>query len=175
MKSHRIAVPRRRLRRNMRLHTPLSGLAHFYPTSGASTKLRHVEEAFRRTENFLFRSPDSVLEYFRLRIGSLDREVFEVAYLDAQNRLIACDREFVGTLTQTSVYPREIVKAALRYNAAAVVVAHNHPSGEPTPSRADEALTQALKAALCLVDVRLLDHLIATESRSVSMAQMALL
>src|SRR6476620_11314065 len=87
-------------------------------------------------------------------------KLFVCVFLDAQYRLIACEEMFRGTLAQTSVYPREVVKAALKHNAAAVIFAHNHPSGVAEPSRADELLTQALKQALALVDVRTLDHLV---------------
>ncbi len=105
-------------------------------------------------------SPQQVRDYLRLRLGSLAHEVFVVLLLDAQNRLIEAVEAFRGTLTQTSVYPREIVKTALAYNAAAVIFAHNHPSGVAEPSRADDLLTRQLKQALELVDVRVLDHFI---------------
>jgi DNA repair protein RadC len=101
--------------------------------------------------------------------------VFAVLFLDAQNRLIAMDELFRGTLTQTSVYPREVVLRALRHEAASVVLAHNHPSGTVQPSRADEALTQTLKAALALVDVRVLDHVIVAPGGALSMAEKGLL
>lgn len=104
--------------------------------------------------------PATVRDYLRLRLASLDHEVFMVLLLDAQNRLIDGIELFRGTLTQTSVYPREIVKLALTANAAAVVFAHNHPSGVAEPSTADEALTRSIKSALALVDVRVLDHFI---------------
>ena len=105
-------------------------------------------------------SPGVVRNYLRLRLGPLPHEVFMVLLLDAQNRLIDCVELFRGTLTQTSVYPREVVKLALARNAAAAIFAHNHPSGVAEPSRADEVLTQTLKQALALVDVRVLDHFI---------------
>ena len=105
-------------------------------------------------------SPQQVRDYLRLRLGGLAHEVFMALLLDAQNRLIEPAELFRGTLTQTSVYPREIVKTALAYNAAAVIFAHNHPSGVAEPSRADELLTRQLKQALELVDVRVLDHFI---------------
>jgi DNA repair protein RadC len=105
-------------------------------------------------------SPRSVRDWLRLRLSGLPHEVFMVLLLDAQNRLIAAEELFRGTLTQTSVHPREVVKLALAHNAAGALLAHNHPSGVAEPSRADEALTQALKQALALVDVRLLDHFI---------------
>jgi DNA repair protein RadC len=104
--------------------------------------------------------PREVRDYLRLRLAALPYEVFMVLLLDAQNRLIRAQEAFRGTLTQTSVYPREIVKLALAHNAAAVILAHNHPSGVAEPSRADELLTATLKQALALVDVKVLDHFI---------------
>jgi DNA repair protein RadC len=105
----------------------------------------------------------------------LPHEIFVVLFLDSQHRLIAADEMFRGTLAQTSVYPREIVKAALDRNAAAVIFAHNHPSGVAEPSRADELLTQALKQALALVDIRTLDHFVVAGNRVVSFAERGLL
>ena len=105
-------------------------------------------------------SPRAVQDYLRLTLARLPAEVFYVLFLDAQHRLIAAEEMFRGTLTQTSVYPREVVKQALRRNSAAVILAHNHPSGIAEPSRADELLTQALKSALDLVDIKVLDHLV---------------
>ena len=109
--------------------------------------------------------------YLRLRIGGDPCERFSVLYLDAKCRALAYECHFTGTLTQTSVYPRAIVEAALKHRAASVVLAHNHPSGSVTPSRADEALTQTLKAALALVDVSVLDHIIVSGDETLSMAQ----
>lgn len=109
-------------------------------------------------------SPQAVRDYLQLNLAGEEREIFMCLWLDAQNRLIEAERAFVGTLTQTSVYPREIVKTALRLNAAAVIVAHNHPSGVDCPSHADESLTEALQQALSLVDVRVLDHFIVAGS-----------
>ena len=120
-------------------------------------------------------APDDVKDYLRLKLASKPHEVFAVMFLDAQNRVIEFEEMFRGTLTQTSVYPREVVKASLTHNAASVVLAHNHPSGSPTPSRADEMLTQTLKSALALVDVRVLDHLIVTTSEVLSMAERGLM
>lgn len=122
-----------------------------------------------------FAAPDAVTDYLKLLLGGYHYEVFVVLYLDASNRLIDVQELFRGTLTQTSVYPREIVIEALKRRAAAVILAHNHPSGQATPSHADTALTQVVKAALTLVDVRVLDHLIVAGSQSVSMAQMGLM
>ncbi|MBI1892185.1 MAG: DNA repair protein RadC [Burkholderiales bacterium] len=105
-------------------------------------------------------SPQAVKQYLQLLLANRPYESFAVLFLDVKNRLIASEELFRGTLTHTSVYPREIVKAALAHNAAALIFAHNHPSGTPEPSAADRALTQALKQALALVDVRVLDHFI---------------
>lgn len=121
-----------------------------------------------------FNSPGAVRDFMRLHLGAERTELFAVLYLDSQNRAIAFETPFSGTLTQTSVYPREIVRAAIGHNAAAVILAHNHPSGVARPSRADEALTVALKAALALVDVRVLDHFIVTGEGCASMAEMGL-
>ena len=107
-----------------------------------------------------YADPAHVRDYLRLRLAGLPHEVFRVMLLDAQHHLIDDVELFRGTLTQTAVYPREIVKLTLERNAAAVIFAHNHPSGVPEPSRADEQLTQTLKAALALVDVKVLDHFI---------------
>ena len=122
----------------------------------------------------LFSTPQAVRDYLQLQLGSRPHEIFAVLFLDAQHRLIALEELFRGTLTQTSVYPREVVVRALALQAGSVVLAHNHPSGEPRPSRADEALTQTLKAALALVDVRVLDHFIVTSTQAVSMAELGL-
>jgi DNA repair protein RadC len=126
----------------------------------------------RRT---VFDAPDSVKQFLRLQLDGLDHEVFALLFLDAQHRLIAMEELFRGTLTQTSVYPREVVKRALAHGAAAVILAHNHPSGVAEPSRADELLTQALKNALGLIDVRVLDHFVVGGGNAVSMAERGLL
>ena len=120
-------------------------------------------------------SPLAVKHYLQLHLGSRSYEVFAVLFLDSQNRLLTLEELFRGTLTQTSVYPREVVVRALQHQAAAVVLAHNHPSGSVQPSRADEALTQTLKAALALVDVRVLDHVIVGHGQALSMAEQGLL
>jgi DNA repair protein RadC len=123
----------------------------------------------------VFDSPQRVKDYLRMQIGSLGHEVFGVLLLDAQHRLLTFEVLFRGTLTQTSVYPREVVKLALAHHAAAVILAHNHPSGAAEPSRADEFLTQTLKGALQLVDVSVLDHLIVGHDQVVSFAERGLL
>ena len=114
-----------------------------------------VLDARMRTGEVLS-SPNAVRDYLRLKLARLEHEVFVCVFLDAQNRVIAADEMFRGTLTQTSVYPREIVKAALLNNAAGVIFAHNHPSGMAEPSHADELLTKTLKEALAMVDCRVL-------------------
>ena len=119
-------------------------------------------------------TPDAVRDYLRLLLGDRPHEVFAVVFLDAQHRVIDTLEMFRGTLTQTSVYPREVVIEALARNAAAVILAHNHPSGHAEPSPADVALTQTLKFALALVDVRVLDHFIVTRSAVVSLAERGL-
>ena len=119
-------------------------------------------------------TPDAVRDYLRLLLGDRPHEVFAVVFLDAQHRVIDTLEMFRGTLTQTSVYPREVVIEALARNAAAVFLAHNHPSGHAEPSRADVALTQTLKSALALVDVGVLDHFIVTRSAVVSLAEKGL-
>ncbi len=121
-------------------------------------------------------SPGRVRDWLRLKLANLEHEVFMALWLDAQNRLLKADELFSGTLTQTSVYPREVVRAALAHNAAAVILAHNHPSGVGEPSRADEMLTCSLKEALALIDVKLLDHfIVAGNGQPFSFAERGLL
>jgi len=120
-------------------------------------------------------SPRAVRDFLQLSLGGRPHEVFAVIFLDSQNRMLGLEELFRGTLTQTSVYPREVVKTALRYNAAGVIFAHNHPSGVAEPSRADELLTQTLKQALLLVEIKTLDHFIVAGTRTVSFAERGLL
>ncbi len=120
-------------------------------------------------------SPTAVRDYLRLAIGAREHEVFVTLFVDAQHRVIRSEELFRGTLTQTSVYPREIVKAALGANAAAVIFAHNHPSGVAQPSQADELLTRQLREALALVDVKVLDHFIVAGNQCLSFAERGLL
>ncbi|MEF8698584.1 MAG: DNA repair protein RadC [Candidatus Accumulibacter sp. UW26] len=145
-------------------------------------QLQAVLEMARRAlgeemrQGVAFSSPGAVRDYLRLHLAGLQHEVFFALWLDAQNRLIAAEEIFRGTLTQTSVYPREMVKLALRHNAAAVVLAHNHPSGVAEPSRADELLTSELRQALALVEVRVIDHfIVAGQSLPLSFAERGLL
>ena len=123
----------------------------------------------------VFDNPQRVKDYLALQLGGRSQEVFAVLFLDAQHRFVQLEEMFHGTLNQTSVYPREVVKRALALNAAAVVLAHNHPSGVAEPSRADEFLTQTLISALKLVDVRVLDHVVVGAGQAVSMAERGLL
>jgi len=133
-----------------------------------------VVTRLRQPEGYA-QSPRAARELAMLHLGGLDREGFGVMFLDAQNGLIAFEVLFLGTLTQTSVHPREVARAALRHNAAAVILAHNHPSGVPEPSRADKGLTEVLKLALDLLGVGLLDHLVIAGDRFVSFKERGLL
>ncbi len=161
------------------LHTDAEALKRIKGLGGPAKRaeLVAVLELARRAlaqqlkEREVFSSPDAVKHYLQLHLAAKAHEVFAVLFLDAQNRLLAMEELFRGTLTQTSVYPREVVLRALHRQAAAVVLAHNHPSGTVQPSRADEALTQTLKAALALVDVRVLDHVIVAPGQALSMAE----
>lgn len=123
----------------------------------------------------VFQSPQHVRDYLKLKLGNLAREVFVVMFLDTQHRLIATEELFSGTLTQTSVYPREVVKRAIHFNCASVIFAHNHPSGIATQSEADISLTQQLKQSLQLVDVRVLDHFIVAGNTILSFSERGLL
>jgi len=134
---------------------------------------RSLQEKLK--ENAALTSPGAVRDYLRLRLASRKEEAFVCIWLDAQHRALAIDEPFRGTLTQTSVYPREIVKAALRFNAAAVIFAHNHPSGVAQPSQSDELLTRNLKEALALIEVKVLDHFIVAGNQAISFAERGLL
>ena len=120
-------------------------------------------------------SPRAVRDYLRLLLGGRQHEVFLALFLDTQHRVIASEELFQGTLSQTSVYPREVVKRALAHNAPAMILAHNHPSGVAEPSQADQLLTAALKQALGLVDVRVLDHFVVTGGQTLSFAEKGLI
>jgi len=122
-----------------------------------------------------FTSPAVVKEYLTAKLAGFDVEVFAVLFLDSQHRLIEYTEMFQGTLNQTSVYPREVAKAALHHHAAAVIISHNHPSGNPEPSEADKVLTAHLRNALALLDVRTLDHVIVAGQETASFAEMGLL
>jgi DNA repair protein RadC len=127
------------------------------------------------TPGELMTSPQTAKNYLRLHLGGRDHEVFVVMFLTHKHRLIACDEMFRGTLAHTRVHPREIVKAVLRHNAASVMFGHNHPSGCVDPSEADMLITNQLKQALDLIDVRVLDHIIVTAHESFSMAEHGLI
>lgn len=164
------------------LHAGLDDLKRIKGLGGTAKRaeLTAVLELARRAlaerlkERAVLDSPDAVKHYLQLHIAARPHEVFAALFLDAQHRLIALEELFRGTLTQTSVYPREVVMRALHHHAAAVVLAHNHPSGCAEPSRADEAITQTLKAALALIDVRVLDHMIVARGQTLSMAERGL-
>jgi DNA repair protein RadC len=134
---------------------------------------RSIEEGLKATPALT--SPGAVRDYLKLALGSRQHEVFVCIWLDAQHRVIEYQEAFEGTLTQTSVYPREIVKSALAKNAAAVIFAHNHPSGAAQPSQADELLTRNLRESLALVEVKVLDHFIVAGSQAISFAERGLL
>lgn len=137
--------------------------------------LEILERRLRRPGEALS-SPRAVRDYLRLRLAEMEREAFIVLFLDVHNRLLECAAMFFGTLTQTSVHPREVVKLAMAHNAAGVILAHNHPSGVAEQSRADEILTQAIKSALNLVDVRVCDHfIVAGAAEPLSFAEKGLL
>ena len=146
-----------------------------------AAQLKAVVELARRTLSEELKtgvnlsSPQAVRDFLRLTLRNPGKEVFLGVFLDAQNRVVAVETLSEGTLTQTSVYPREVVKRALHHNAAATIFAHNHPSGLAEPSRADEVLTQALRQALALVDVKVLDHFIVGASTAMSFAERGLL
>ena len=131
--------------------------------------------AARVAEGPVFDNPRTVKDWLCVRAAKLEHEVFGVVFLDAQHRVIDAVDMFRGTISQASVYPREVVKLALAKNAAAVILTHNHPSGSPEPSRADEFLTATLKSALALVDVRVLDHVITGAGSACSMAERGLI
>lgn len=141
----------------------------------AAIELARRSVGERLSQGDALTSPGAVRDYLRLALSAKAHEVFACLWLDAQHRVIKFEESFQGTLTQTSVYPREIVKAGLRMNAAAVIFAHNHPSGVAQPSQADELLTRNLKEALALVDIKVLDHFIVAGNQAISFAERGLL
>ena len=165
------------------LHTHLDDLKRVKGLGGPAKRaeLAAVLELARRAmaqqlqQREVLAQPQALHHYLQLHLAARPYEVFAVLFLDPQQRLIALEELFRGSLTQTSVYPREVVLRALHHQASAVVLAHNHPSGSAEPSRADEALTHTLRAALALVDVRVLDHVIVAAGRSLSMAERGLM
>jgi len=165
------------------LHAGIDDLKRIKGLGGTAkrTQVAAVLELARRAlaqrlrERETLSSPQEVKHYLQLQLGARPHEVFAVMFLDAQNRLLAMEELFRGTLTQASVYPREVVVRALHHGAAAVLLAHNHPSGEVEPSEPDLALTRNLRAALALVDIRVLDHVIVAPGRALSMAERGVL
>ena len=164
------------------LHAEVQALANVKGLGPAKrAELAAVLEIARRVlaqqlaEQPLFDAPQRVKDYLALHLRPLGHEAFAVLFLDTRQRLLAFEIMFQGTLTHTSVHPREIVKRALALNAAAVVLAHNHPSGVAEPSRADELLTQGVRAALQLIDVRVLDHLVVGAGSVLSFAERGLM
>lgn len=141
----------------------------------AAVELARRALAERLRQRDVLGSPDHVKDYLRLTLGGRDRECFLVMFLDAQNRVIAAEELFSGTITQTPVYPREIVRRCLFHNAAALIFAHNHPSGLAEPSHADEHLTRSLKATLSALDIRVLDHVVVGADCAVSFAERGLI
>ena len=126
-------------------------------------------------ETDFFNNPKDTKDYLRLKLGGKEREVFAVLYLSNRNQLISYEELFFGTIDGSSVYPREVVKLALKHNAAAIILAHNHPSGVCEPSKADEDITKRIRAACGLVEIRLLDHLIVSGKDAVSLAERGLI
>jgi len=153
----------------------------YQPKPRVLARLQAAKELVRRSLHEVLRqrdclsSPAAVRDFLRVTLEGREYETFLVVFLDAQNRVLASEEMFRGTLTQTSVFPREIVKRALALNAAALIFAHNHPSGVAEPSRADEALTQTLKHTLALVDVKVLDHFVVGSGAAMSFAERGLL
>ncbi len=141
----------------------------------AVLELARRATAQRLREREALASPEAVKHFLQLHLAAKPHEVFAVLFLDSQNRLLALEELFRGTLTQTSVYPREVVLRALHHQAGAVILAHNHPSGQVQPSSADKSLTATLRSALALVDVRVLDHIIVAPGAALSMAEEGLL
>ncbi|HEU4442117.1 MAG TPA: DNA repair protein RadC [Burkholderiales bacterium] len=161
------------------LEADLRGIKGLGPAK--TTQFAAALELLRRSleqklkERNALTSPGAVRDYLRFALGQREHEVFVCIWLDAQHKVIAYEEPFEGTLTQTSVYPREIVKQALARNAAAVIFAHNHPSGVAQPSQADELLTRNLREALALVEVKVLDHFIVAGNQAISFAERGLL
>ena len=159
-----------------------SELSHVHGMGASKyVQLQAIFEMSRRAlgeqlqQKNVFESPQQVHDFLVLKLGNLNKEVFLVLFLDAQHRLQATEEMFSGSLMQTSVYPREVVKRAMHHNAAAVIFAHNHPSGVAKQSQADELITKQLKQALALVDVKVLDHFIVAGNQTMSFVERGLL
>lgn len=182
---HRKALVERLLAPDVGASVPRTGEARAESATSRADRVRELldvakelllRDLRRDWQNLpLMNGPGPLRDWLRLYFGALEHEVFVVIYLDAHHRVIGVQDMFRGSLSQTSVYPREVVKAALARNAAAVASAHNHPSGDPEPSRADECLTATLKSALALVDVHCLDHFVVAGDRLVSFAERGLI
>lgn len=140
--------------------TLLASTALPLPAQRTVKRALSLLEKYLREPGAAFTSTGAARDWLRLQLAGLEREVFVVVYLDNQHRLLACETLFTGSIRSTEVHPREVVKVALRHNAAAVILAHNHPSGMAEPSQADRVITDRVKTALALVDVHVLDHLI---------------
>lgn len=149
---------------------------HYAPAS-ADQILEAAREAIdlKMLRGVAFHSPEVVKNYLIMKLAGLEHEVFAALFVDSQNRLIEYVEIFRGSINTAAVYPREVLKEALRYNAASMIIAHNHPSGDPKPSSADMNITQKLKEALALIDVSVLDHIIVAGQKTVSFAEMSLL
>ena len=132
-----------------------------------------IDQKIRRGASFT--SPSEVKDYLKAKLSGYEREVFAVMLMDSRHCLIEYVELFQGTIDQAAVYPREVVKLAMQHNAAAMIISHNHPSGNPDPSRADEMLTKRLQDALALVDVRVLDHIIVAGNDTASFAERGLI
>ena len=143
--------------------------AHPEQIIGLAQKI--IYDRLCRSEDIVATSPTDVQRYLQLQLGAKEQEIFSAMFLDTRHRLIEFKKMFFGTIDGASVHPREVVKAALKLNAAAVIFAHNHPSGVAEPSQADIAITGRLKSALALIDVRVLDHIVVTADDCVSLAQ----
>ena len=156
-------------------------MAEQHSTTLTVSENRAVYKALKILERKLlidetvFNSPSRVADFLKLKLGFEEREIFAVMFLDAQNRLIEYTPMFYGTVNQTSVYPREVVKKALSLNAASVIISHNHPSGKPVESEEDKLLTKQLKATLKMVDVKVLDHIIVAGNKTLSFLEKGLL
>lgn len=137
--------------------------------------LKALKRQLKKPKTESLASPHTVKNYLKLELAREEREVFCVMYLDARNRLIEFERVTAGTLMQTSVYPREVAKSALKHNAAAVVLAHNHPGGNAVQSNADEVLTNTLQQTLAIFDVKVLDHIIVAGEQAMSFAERGLI
>jgi DNA repair protein RadC len=174
-------------------HNLFCSFSSFDPSNSSVLRLRDVEGDYRQVDacevlqaaqqvllsrvrdSDVLASPQAVRDFLRVKLAALEHEVFAVIHLDSQHRVIEYVEMFRGTVSQTSVYPREVVKESMMRNSAALLLVHNHPSGSTQPSRADEMLTQTLKAALALVDVQVLDHLIVAGNNILSMAERGLM